>query len=124
MSATGSCHCGRVRFTVPSMPREVKACRCSICRKLGSLCAYCHPDAFRLAAGSAAALSSYSHGDRMIAFRFCATCGCSTHWHALPERFDECFPEGSPPRIGYNARLLDGFDVRVVTVIESDGPEG
>ncbi|RJF93959.1 GFA family protein [Sphingomonas cavernae] len=124
MSVQGSCHCGRVRFSVPEMPREVKSCGCSICRKLGNLTAYCHPDDFKLAPESEAALSRYSHGDRMIALCFCATCGCSTHWHALPERFADCFPEGEAPRLGFNARLLDGFDAGAVQVIVTGGREG
>ena len=116
----GGCHCGQVRFTLAHAPTVLKRCNCSICTKLGSLCGYCPPDEFRISAGEDG-LSSYCWGDRMIDFRFCGTCGCHVHWRARPERFGECFPEGSSPRIGYNARLIEGLDIQVLPVDHWDG---
>jgi len=45
----------------------------------------------------------YIWGDRMIALHHCPVCGCGTHWDSTGE---------SHGRIGVNARLLDGFEVR------------
>lgn len=36
----GSCHCGAVRLTLPSVPEKATKCNCSICRRLGGLWAY------------------------------------------------------------------------------------
>ena len=116
----GGCHCGRVRFALMAAPVEVKRCNCSICTKLGSLCAYCAPDDFAILAGEDA-LSTYCWGDRMLDFRFCSHCGCHVHWRARPERIAECFPEGTPHRLGYNARLVEGIDIAALPVIDWDG---
>ena len=36
MSAlVGTCHCGRVRITVPHKPDQVTHCNCSLCSKTG-----------------------------------------------------------------------------------------
>jgi hypothetical protein len=101
----GTCHCGAVRITVPSAPESVASCNCSICTKLGTLMAYYPDDGSARVDGETVA---YVHGDRMISLHHCPTCGCSTHWQSLGESFG---------RMGFNARLLDGFELR-------DGPGG
>ena len=36
MSAlVGTCHCGRVRITIPRKPSEITHCNCSLCAKTG-----------------------------------------------------------------------------------------
>ena len=110
MAVTGSCHCGKVRIAVPYAPGEnperpfVASCNCSICRKLGQLVAYYPDDGSVQVTGDP---SEYIWGDRMIAFHFCATCGCHSHWTSTGENYG---------RIGVNARLLDGF------AVTEDGP--
>ena len=116
----GGCHCGRVRFTLKAAPAEVTRCNCSICTKLGSLCGYCAPEDFAIVQGEDA-LSSYCWGDRMLDFRFCSHCGCHVHWQARPERLAECFPEGSPHKIGFNARLIDGIERGTLKTVDWDG---
>ena len=102
----GSCHCGKVGVAVPYAPGDnpdrpfVAICNCSICRKLGQLVAYYPDDGSVSVTGGTA---QYVWGDRMIAFHFCATCGCHSHWTSTGESYG---------RIGVNARLLDGFEVR------------
>ena len=46
---------------------------------------------------------SYIWGDRMISLHHCPTCGCFTDWRSTGESYG---------RIGVNARLLDGFEVK------------
>jgi hypothetical protein len=95
---TGSCHCGAVHIAVAEAPTQVTACNCSICRRLGTLWAYYRPDQVTLT-HAPGATDAYAWGDKTLAFRRCATCGCITHWE----------PIGPPPvdRMGVNARLLD-----------------
>ena len=31
----GTCHCGRVRITVPHKPDQITHCNCSVCTKTG-----------------------------------------------------------------------------------------
>ena len=45
MSAlVGTCHCGRVRITLPRKPDEVTQCNCSLCTKTGFLGVYFSSD--------------------------------------------------------------------------------
>lgn len=107
----GACHCGAVRFEVADRPTSVKECDCSICSKLGVLWAYCPPSDFRVTSG-AELRGSYVWGDKMIAFRFCPHCACMVNWEALPDR--DAFADGSPPKVGFNARLIAGLDARLL----------
>ena len=110
MAHRGSCHCGAVRVEVPFPPGDdperpwLASCNCSICRKLGQLVAY-YPDDGRVRVEGETA--KYVWGDRMIAFHFCPTCACHTHWTSTGQSYGY---------IGVNARLLDGFAVK------ADGP--
>ena len=100
MSLTGSCHCGAVRIEVPSAPEWLGSCNCSFCRKIGSLMAYYPDDGSVRVEGETAA---YIWGDRMISQHHCPVCGCFTDWRSTGESYG---------KVGVNARLLDGFEVR------------
>jgi len=102
-----SCHCGQVRLTVPRPPEWVAECNCSLCKKLGTLWAY-YPDA-EVAVGQGSV--AYVWGDRMIGIHHCPRCGCVTHWQTLGEDFG---------KMGVNARLLEGLDLKRVAVRELD----
>ena len=113
MPLTGSCHCGAVRIEVPHAPEWVASCNCSICRKLGSLVAYFPDDGSvrvegceeRSGSGGPASTGTvpYIWGDRMIALHHCPVCACFTDWRSTGESYG---------RVGVNARLLDGFEMR------------
>jgi len=108
---TGSCHCGAVQIAVAEAPAVVTSCNCSICRRLGTLCAYYRPAEVTVT-HAPGALASNIWGDRCIAFCRCATCGCFTHWEDIrPEPAD---------RMGVNARMLD-IDLATVPVKFVDG---
>jgi len=100
MAIQGSCHCGAVRIEVPEAPEWVGSCNCSFCRKIGSLMAYYPDDGGVRVTGETAA---YIWGDRMISQHHCPTCGCFTDWRSTGESYG---------KVGVNARLLDGFELR------------
>jgi hypothetical protein len=108
---TGSCHCGAVRITVAAAPAIVSSCNCSICRRLGTLWAYYSPTQVALT-HAPGATDAYSWGERSLAFRRCATCGCVTHWEAIDDPAYD--------RMGVNARLLD-IDIDTIPVKKFDG---
>jgi hypothetical protein len=112
MTIEGSCHCGAVRIAVPRAPDWVGSCNCSICRRTGALVAYYRPDEVRVEGETA----TYVTGDRFIRFHHCPTCACHTHWDANAEALAGDLPNGVrdalTTRMGINARLLDGFEVR------------
>ena len=89
-----SCHCGKITLTLPAAPEQVTSCNCSICRRYGRLCAYYRPAEVRVSGET----TTYMWGEKSIAFHRCPTCGCHTHWTAVPE--------GAIDRMGVNARML------------------
>ena len=100
MTINGSCHCGAVRIGVPARPEWLAVCNCSLCRKTGNVMAY-YPDDGKV--GVEGDTATYIWGDKMIAHHHCPTCACRTHWTSTGESYG---------KIGVNARLLDGFEVR------------
>jgi hypothetical protein len=78
---TGSCHCGKVGWTLANMPRSLTACNCTICRRYGALWAYGF-------IGSDVEVSSGTTGYRRkdggeLEFHFCPTCGCAVYNRAV-----------------------------------------
>ena len=116
VTVEGSCHCGRVRISVPNAPDWVASCDCSLCRKTGWLLAYYHPDQVKISGETI----PYVWGDRLIGIHHCPVCGCGTHWSALAEALagdlDEDLRHSLENRMGVNARLLDGFDPAQVEI--------
>jgi hypothetical protein len=107
----GSCHCGAVRVQVAESPTQLTSCNCSICRRLGTLMAYYHPDQVRVVGSTIA----YSWGEKSIAFHRCLTCGCTTHWKSLDPKQTE--------RMGVNARLLDPKVLDGLRIRKFDGAD-
>ena len=125
MTFRGSCHCGVVRIAVPRAPEWVGSCNCSLCRRTGALMAYYRPDEVRVEGGDERSASggcastvtqTYLTGDRFIRLHHCPTCACHTHWDANAEALAGDLPEAAraalTTRMGINARLLDGFEMR------------
>ena len=123
MGIEGSCHCGAVRIEVPRAPEWVASCNCSICRRTGWLVAYYPADQTRVTGPTAV----YSHGDRLIGFHHCPTCGCGTHWAPLEGSAERELPPEVRAlldnRRGINARLLDGFDPRRIEIRHVDNAD-
>ena len=102
---------------MPGAPEWLASCNCSICRRTGALVAYYRPADVRVEGKTA----TYVTGDRFIRFHHCPVCACHTHWSANPEALAGDLPEDVravlAERMGVNARLLDGFELR-------EGPHG
>lgn len=84
MNLTGSCFCGRVRYSVSAPLGNGRSCHCSRCRKAfsgtGSAYAEVAPDSFSWTQG-ADHLTSYESTPGW-GLSFCSTCGttlCGTH---------------------------------------------
>lgn len=108
----GVCHCGAVRVSVPTPPRRVTSCNCSICRRLGTLWAYYPADQVRV--DPADATDAYVWGEGNIAFHRCKVCGCAIRWTAVD-------PAGK--RTGVNVRLMDDLDWASLTLVRLDGAD-
>ncbi len=107
-----TCHCGAVRIEVAAAPSELNDCRCSICRRMGTLWAYYGPDEVRITPPSGAT-DVYMWGDKMIGFHRCRVCGNVTHWAPV---------DRESPRMGINARLMDPAVLAAARVRTTSGP--
>jgi hypothetical protein len=108
----GTCHCGRVRITLPRKPESVSDCNCSLCSKTGFRGVYFDPADVSIEGE----FDSYVREDLKrpyLATRRCRTCGIVTHWTLLGD--------GPHERIGVNARLFDEEELRGIPVKQVDG---
>jgi len=108
---TGSCHCGAVQIQVPSKPRQLTSCNCSICRRLAGLWAYYDRSRVKVIARKDA-LARYVWGDKYLSLCRCANCGCVTHWTPLGR---------GRSRMGVNLRNFDPALVESIRVRRLDG---
>lgn len=70
----GSCHCGKITFTVEGDFTEGMVCNCSHCKRKGYLLAFVPKSQFQLISG-ADNLTTYKFNKKAIAHQFCKTCG-------------------------------------------------
>jgi hypothetical protein len=97
MNLTGSCHCGRVKLTLPSAPECATECNCTLCRRLGARFVYYEFGSVRIEGREHEA--EYIQGDRTLRTMHCTHCGVTTHWEPL---------EAEPgARHGVNLRLFE-----------------
>ena len=90
----GSCHCGEIRLTLRETPTDAASCNCSLCRRIGSLWHYCHPDQVTVEGQGVV----YRQGDCTLDGWHCGICGCTTHWQPVDPAY---------PRMGVNLRMFD-----------------
>ena len=108
----GSCHCGAVRVSIPSLPTRMTMCNCSVCRRTGALTAY-FPQASVRIEGHPEHTQTYVWGDRTLQFVRCATCGCQIGWEPLVPNSDG--------RMGVNMRNFDPVLLQDVALRRFDG---
>ena len=108
----GQCHCGTVKFTLTSTPKQLVDCNCSICRRLGALWGHAQSESVSIDAPKEAT-SHYIQGDKTLAVHTCNTCGCTTHYESLKDdgvwavNFRMCTPEVVNQ---FRVRKFDGAD--------------
>jgi hypothetical protein len=77
----GSCLCGQVRWRFDAVPDGATACNCTVCRRYGVLWIYGHEGEDVHVIGDT---TCYTRGEgSSLAFHFCPSCGCVTHWRGL-----------------------------------------
>lgn len=112
MSFRGSCHCGKLAYTVDEdAPAKAMACNCSMCRRKGALHHFTTPDKFSREAADAD-IEVYTFNKHVVRHQFCRTCGCAP------------FAQGEGPNgpmVEINLRCADGVDPETLEVILYDG---
>lgn len=112
MQYKGSCHCGKVAFTVEGEVNEAMSCNCSMCSRKGSLLWFVPREKLTLLTPQQDA-STYLFNKHVIKHRFCANCGI----HPFGEGID---PKGNAIA-AVNIRCLEDFDLSSVKVKAFDG---
>jgi hypothetical protein len=113
MTVRGSCHCGKVAYTLDEEPpTEAMECNCSICRRKGYLHHFTTPDKFTLETPRDE-ITVYSFNKHNIRHQFCKTCGCAP------------FAEGTGPNgqamVEINLRCAEGIDPAGLKIAQFDG---
>ena len=106
----GSCHCGKVRFSVETEIDKVVSCNCSICTKKGALHHRVTPEQFHLLEGKEY-LSLYQFDTKEASHFFCNNCGIHPFSH----------PRAAPGSYSINIRCLDDFEAVDYELIKFDG---
>lgn len=112
MSFRGSCHCGKLAYTVDeTLPTKAMSCNCSICLRKGALHHFTTPDKFRFE-GSDDDIQVYTFNKRVIRHQFCRTCGSAP------------FAQGQGPKgpmVEINLRCAEGVDLEALEITRFDG---
>jgi hypothetical protein len=112
---TGSCHCGAVNYEFDGVPEGATSCNCTVCRRYGVLWAYdFEGEGIRIKA-KPNALTAYMRGDKGLAFHFCRTCGCVSHWRG------RSLDSKGRRRIAVNLRLAEPEAVAAIPMHRFDG---
>lgn len=109
----GSCHCGKVAYTVEGEIGAVIDCNCSICRRRGHLLAFFPRAALTLKTPDAD-LATYTFNRNAIRHRFCPNCGCGTFGEGTD-------PKTGAPMVAVNVRCLADVDLSSLKVMPFDG---
>ena len=106
----GSCHCGRVQFSVESPDTvEVEQCNCSVCSKSGFLHLIVPKAKFHLDCGEDD-LTSYSFNTGVAKHYFCRHCGIKPFY----------VPRSNPDGIDVNVNALDTRPPHI-KIVQFDG---
>ena len=115
MKYDGSCHCGKIAFTVDAGDAitEVYDCNCSMCRRRGGLLWFAPAAALTLHTDRAD-LGTYQFNKKHIDHHHCPVCGIAP------------FSEGRNPgngeaMVAVNVRCLPELDLATLTVKQVDG---
>lgn len=110
MEYKGSCHCGRVQFSLQAPEEvEVEQCNCSVCRKSGFLHLIVPKSAFRLLSGEDE-LTTYTFNTGVAKHYFCRHCGIKPFY----------IPRSNPDGVDVNVNALDTKPPHI-TVVQFDG---
>lgn len=112
MTHSGSCHCGRIAFTVEGVFTSGMDCNCSLCRRRGGLLAFVPREAMVLQTPEAN-LSTYTFNRHAIQHHFCAICGIAPYGDGKAR-------DGAPVA-AINLRCLPDLDLEALTITKVDG---
>lgn len=113
MTHAGSCHCGRIAFTLEGDVTGAIDCNCSICRRRGALLAF-YPREALVLSSKEGDYATYRFNTERIAHHFCQTCGVSPFSEAV-------HPKTGAPTVAVNVRCLRDVDLSTLKITSFDG---
>ena len=111
MQHQGSCHCGRISFTVEGMFTEAIDCNCSLCRRRGGLLAFVPRDKLTLHTPREDMETFHFH-KHVIDHHFCPVCGIAPFSEGM---------QGDMPMAAVNVRCLPDIDLDSLVIKKWDG---
>ena len=103
----GSCHCGNVRYEAQlDLSKEVLACDCPMCGRMGYLLAFVPGDNFKLLSGEGKT-TDYLFNKKAIHHLFCSTCGVRAYAQG---------EQGGKPIYAVNVRCIEGVDPKQLKI--------
>jgi len=112
MIHNGSCHCGRIAFTVDGDLGQVTECNCSHCSRKGYLLWFVPRERLQLGTPESN-LATYTFNHHVIKHHFCPTCGCAPFGFGTG-------PSGAPTA-AVNVRCLEGIELSTLKRVPFDG---
>ena len=112
MTYKGSCHCGRITYTVEGDIEQVLECNCSHCSRKGYLLWFVPREQLQLETPESN-LTTYTFNKHQIKHQFCSVCGCA------PFGFGEHPPGHATAAI--NVRCLEGVEPATLKIVPVDG---
>lgn len=109
---TGTCHCGAVTYRLAIRPTQIVKCNCSACRRYRALWAHMPLEQVNVNGQT----TTYSHGDKQLAFHSCRICGATTHWTPLK-------PQQGTPSMAVNLAMAAPDEIADIPVRHFDGAE-
>lgn len=109
---SGSCHCGKVTFTVEGEFSEALECNCSHCSRKGYLLWFVPREKVTFSMPPEE-LPVYHFNRHVIDHHFCPTCGCAPFSRGRT-------PDGQET-VAVNIRCLEGVDLTTVKRVPVDG---
>jgi hypothetical protein len=102
MTYSGSCHCGKIAYTVEAELQEAVECNCSICSRRGYLLWFLPRDKMQLKTPESA-LRFYTFNKHRIRHYFCPDCGAAPFGMGKDGKGNEM--------VAINIRCLEGLDI-------------
>lgn len=113
MKHAGSCHCGRIAFTIDAQIDEVYDCNCSMCRRRGGPLWFGPATVFELATPRGD-LGTYRFNKHKLDHHFCPNCGVAPFSEGIN-------PKTNEKTVAINVRCLPELDLTTLKVTAVDG---
>ncbi len=108
------CHCKNVQIELSDTPDSLTQCNCSLCHRYAALWGHFEAEKVDVSVRLKNTVE-YIQGDRCIAFHFCPTCGCLTHY-LTTDKVAEA-------KVVINFRMIEPAEIAGIKIRHFDGAD-